>query len=44
MANKTNRVQVMLDDETFDALKEAADNDRRTVSEYLRILIEEHLK
>ncbi|MDN4162933.1 ribbon-helix-helix protein, CopG family [Nocardioides abyssi] len=41
--NKTNRIQVMLDDETLDALKKAAKADKRTLSEYIRLLIEDHL-
>lgn len=43
MGLNKNRVQVMLSDETYEALKDAAARDRRTVSEWLRILIEDTL-
>jgi predicted CopG family antitoxin len=42
--NNDKRVQVMLTDDVLADLKEAAKADRRSVSEYLRILIEEHLE
>lgn len=43
MAQNINRVQVMLSDETLTKVKEAAAEDKRTVSEWLRILIEDAL-
>lgn len=44
MAAQRNRVQVMLSDDVFEKLRQVASEDRRTVSEYLRILIENHLE
>lgn len=43
IAKRTNRVQAMLDDETFAALKQAAHAERRTVSDFVRVLIEKKL-
>jgi hypothetical protein len=43
MGTNTERVQVLLSKDRLAELREAADKDRRSVSEYLRILIEEHL-
>lgn len=41
MALNSNRVQVLLSDEVLEKVKAAAQQDRRSVSEYLRILIED---
>lgn len=43
MSIARNRVQVMLDDETYDALREAAQDENATVSDFLRRHIKELL-
>lgn len=39
MATKNNRIQVMLEDELAQWVKDTASADDRTVSEFLRLLI-----